>query len=130
MKLLAILSTLFASFIFTVQCSNNSIKEFSNKKIIIGSKETVKVKELDLIITNNGCGRKWIMNEKNKGGSEVPYCELVIKYKDSTILAGNNFDAIQIGDAEITIDRMNPWGVLEDSVPPGACRLWVKKLTD
>ena len=82
----------------------------------------MKIKELDLSITNNGCGRQW------ESGSEIPYCELIIKCKDSTIYAGSNFKPVYIGNIEIKLDRINPWGREEDSVPPGGCRVWVRKL--
>lgn len=96
--------------------------EFTDQRLVIANKETVRIKELDLSITNNGCGRQW------ESGEEKPYCELIIRRKDSTLRAGNNFKPVYIGNIEITIDRMNPWGREEDSVPPGGCRVWVRKL--
>ncbi len=107
-------------FFITAGCSSQP-KEFTDKKLVIASKQTEKIKELDLSITNNGCGRQW------ESGVEKPYCELIIKRKDSTIHAGRDFKTVYISNIEITIDRMNPSGREEDSVPPGGCRVWVRK---
>ncbi len=110
-----------ACFFITAGCSSQP-KKFTDKKVVVASKETVKIKELDLSITNNGCGRQW------ESGGERPYCELIIKCKDSTIYAGGNFKPVYIGNIEITLDKINPWGREEDSVPPGGCRVWIRKL--
>ena len=107
-------------------CSNPS-KPFIEKKLVIASKETVKIPELDLSITNDGCGRKWVV-KGDKPGYEIPYCGLLIKQKDSAIHGGSDFTPIYIGNVEITIEKMNPWGAEEDSVPPGGCRVLVRKL--
>jgi len=122
MKSAVYILAIAACFFLSTGCSSQPPKEFKERKLVIASKETVRVKELDLSITNNGCGRKWTNTE------ERPYCDLVIKYKDSTISAGHDFTPVRIGNIEIDIDRMNPWGREEDSVPPGGCRLWVRKL--
>lgn len=103
-------------------CNSQLQKEFTERKLVIDSKQTVTVKELSLSITNNGCGREWV------AGAERPYCELVIRHKDSIIHAGGDFKPIYIANIEIKIDKMNPWGREEDSVPPGGCRLLVRKL--
>jgi hypothetical protein len=126
MKPLIIIIAVTACFIMAGGC-NSQPKEFTKKKLVIASKETLKVKQLDLSITNNGCGRKWIV-EGDKPGYETPYCDLVIKNKDSIIHAGSNFDPVYIGNIEITLDKINPWGREEDSVPPGGCRIWVRKV--
>ena len=115
-----------ACFLLIAGCSSQP-KPFTEKKIVIASKETVKVPELNLSITNNGCGRKWI-SEDDKPSFERPYCDLLIKRKDSTISAGGDFKPVFIGNIEITLDRINPWGREEDSVPPGGCRVWIRKL--
>lgn len=115
-----------ACFFTVAGCSSQAQKEFTEKKLVIASKQTAEVKELDLSITNNGCGRKWI-SEGDKPSFEQPYCDLVIKRKDSTIYAGGDFKPVYIGNIEITLDRINPWGVVEDSVPPGGCRVWIRK---
>lgn len=116
-----------ATCFFATGCSNQP-KQFTERKLVIASKQTVKLKELDLSITNNGCGRKWV-SEEGKPGCEIPYCDLVIKHKQSTITAGGDFKPIYIGEIEIMLDKMNPWGRVEDSVPPGGCRVWVRRLT-
>lgn len=97
---------------------------FTERRVVIASKETVRIPEIQLSITNNGCGRKWV------GDEERPYCELIIKHKNKTVTAGGNFSPVYIGNIRVTIDRMNPWGVMEDSVPPGGCRVVVTKLPD
>jgi hypothetical protein len=119
-SLLSILS-IAACFFIAAGCSSQP-KEFTDKKLMIDSKQTVQINDLDLSITNNGCGRKWV------GGAEQPYCDILIKWKDSTITAGADFRPVYIGNIEITIDKMNPWGREEDSLPAGGCRVWVRKL--
>jgi predicted membrane protein len=99
-------------------------KQFTERRLVIASKETVSVNELNLSITNNGCGRQW------EGNAERPYCGLVIKRKDSTIMAGNDFNPVYIGNIKIQLDKMNPWGREEDSVPPGGCRVIITRLSD
>lgn len=122
MKLKAHLFIISAFFIVSAGCNSQLQKEFTERKLLIASKQTVTVKELSLSITNNGCGREWV------DGAERPYCDLEIKRKDSIIHAGADFKPIYIGNIEIRIDKMNPWGRVEDSIPPGGCRLLVRKL--
>jgi hypothetical protein len=100
---------------------------FTEKKFTIPAKKTVHISEVDLSITNNGCGRKWVTVDDHPA-SEKPYCELVIKRNGTTVNAGQDFKPVYIGNLEITIDRMNPWGREEDSIPPGGCRVWVRKV--
>ena len=102
-------------------------KPFVERKIVIGNNETVKVPELNLSITNNGCGRKWVSDD-GKPMYEKPFCGIVAKQKDSTITGGGDFKPIYVGNVEITIEKMNPWGVVEDSVPPGGCRVLIRKV--
>ena len=104
-------------------------KKFTEKRLVIASKETVRINELDMTITNNGCGRKWIV-EDGKAAGERPYCELTVKTKDSTWHFGSSFDPLYIKNLKLLIDKMNPWGREEDSVPPGGCRVIVTKLDD
>jgi hypothetical protein len=80
-----------------------------------------------MTITNNGCGRKWIV-EGDHPAFERAYCDIAINRGDKTIRAGNDSNPVYIGDVEIDIERMNPWGREEDSVPPGGCRLWVRRV--
>ncbi len=117
---------IFANFLIAIGCSNPP-KPFTERKIVIARNETVKVPELNLSITNNGCGRKWI-SEGDKPSYERPFCGLVVKLKDSTVTGGGNFKPIYIGNVQISIEKMNPWGVAEDSVPPGGCRVLVRKV--
>jgi len=116
---------IITTFLLANSCKN-SATNFADRKLIIASKETVMVKELGLTLTNYGCGRQW-QSEDGKNGIEKPYCNLEIKYKDSIINAGKDFNPIFIGDAEIKLDKINPWGVEEDSIPPGGCRILIKK---
>ena len=115
-----------ACFFIAAGCSSQS-KPFTERKIVIASQQTVKVPELNLSITNNGCGRKWL-SEKDKPSYERPYCDLIIKQKDSTVTGWGDFKPIYIGNVEISIEKMNLWGVFEDSVPPGGCRVLVRKI--
>ncbi len=122
MKLSIKIFAVIACSIIVTGCSSQT-KEFTEKKLVIASKETAKIRELDLSITNNGCGRMW------ESGGERPYCDLVIKHNDSTIHAGSDFKPIRIGNIEITVDKMNPWSRKEDSIPPGGCLVTITRLT-
>ncbi len=101
-------------------------KKFTEKRLVIANKQTVSIKELDMTITNNGCGRKWVV-EDGKAAAERPYCDLVVKTKDSTWHFGDSFDPLYIKNLKLLVDKMNPWGREEDSVPPGGCRVIVTK---
>jgi hypothetical protein len=63
-------------------------------------------------------------------GSERPYCDLTVKMKDSIYRFGDSFDPLYIKNLKLVIDKMNPWGREEDSVPPGGCRVTVTRLDD
>ena len=115
------------AFLFALLACGNSPALFTEKRLVIASKETVRIPELNLSITNNGCGRKWV-SEEGQPAYERPFCGLVIKQGDSTLTAGQNFNPVLIGNARIQLDKINPWGVVEDSVPPGGCRVIVTKL--
>lgn len=117
----------FAAFLFLIIGCSNPSKPFTERRIVIASKQTIKVPELNLLITNNGCGRKWI-SDGDKPAYETPFCGLDIKRDDITLHGGGDFKPIYIGNAEITIDKMNPWGAAEDSVPPGGCRVLVRQV--
>ena len=121
---------IFAAIIvclFCIGCRNSTPKQFTERKLVIKNKETVRIAEIELQITNNGCGRKWV-SEGDQPSFEKPYCDIVIKRRDSVIHAGSGFDPVYIGNISITIDRMNPWGREEDSIPPCGCRLWVRRV--
>ena len=126
MKLIVSIFAIVTCFFVDAGCSSQP-KRFTEKKLVISSKETVKIPELNLSITNDGCGRKWVV-EGDKPGYEIPYCGLLIKQKDSAIQGGGDFMPIYIGNVEITIEKMNPWGAEDDSVPPGGCRVLARKL--
>src|SRR6188474_3455171 len=80
---------------------------FTEKRLIIASGETVRINELKIAITNKGCGRKWIM-EDGKPAHEEPYCDLEVKYRDSTQHFTTGRGPFYVGAAEIRIDKMNP----------------------
>ncbi len=101
-------------------------KKFTEKRLVIGSKQSATIGELDMKITNGGCGRKWMTDN----GGERPYCDLIVKFKDSTYRFGDSFEPLYIRNIKLVIDKMNPWGREEDSVPPGGCRIIVTKLDD
>jgi hypothetical protein len=94
----------------------------------------VNINELNMSITNGGCGRKWIMEKGKEGedieGYERAYCDVMVKTKDSTWRFGSSFKPLYIKNLKLVIDRMNPWGSWEDSVPPGGCRIIVTRLDD
>ncbi|HEV7783314.1 MAG TPA: hypothetical protein VGO58_18690 [Chitinophagaceae bacterium] len=115
----------FIAVIITAGCSSPS-KPFTEKRYTLASKETLKIGELNMTIINNGCGRKWIV-EGEHPAFERAYCDIVINRGDTTMHAGNDSDPVYIGDIEIDIERMNPWGSWEDSIPPGGCRLRIKR---
>lgn len=102
---------------------------FTEKRLIIASGETVRIDELKISITNKGCGRKW-MSEKDKPSYEVPYCELEVKYRDSLLHFSGGWGPFFAGAAEIRIDKMNPWGREEDSIPAYGCRVIINKAQD
>ena len=100
-------------------------QRFSEKRIVIAAKQTVHVGEIGMTIINGGCGRKWM-----NGGEERPYCELTVKIKDSIYHFGQSFDPLYIRNYKLEIEKMNPWGREEDSVPPGGCRIHIVRLDD
>ena len=107
----------------------NAPAGFTERRVIIGSGETVRIDELKIAITNKGCGRKWV-SEDRKPTYEAPYCDLEVKYRDSTLHFSSGLGPFYAGAAEIRIDKMNPWGREEDSIPPGGCRIIVNKVQD
>ncbi len=107
--------------------SCSSTKEFTDREIIVESKETVVIKELDLKITNKGCGRQWESKE-GKEPYETAYCELVYQLKDSVKYAGDSYKPVYFGDIEIKLTGMNPWSAAEKGIPGGGCRLSIKRI--
>jgi hypothetical protein len=119
---------LVAILLLAISACEGPPARFTEKRMVIASKETVKLAEIGLSITNNGCGREWI-SEKGKPAYERAFCGLVVKYKDSTAQSRDGYP-IYIKDIKVLIDKMNPWGVVEDSVPPGGCRVIITRLSD
>lgn len=121
------IATILAAVIYFVVITGcgNSAKRYEERELVIAKKQTVEVEEFDLYITNNGCGSRW--RTESDPPAEIPYCNIEIRYKDSTVYI-DGFKPLYIDDIEIAIDRMNPWNRVEDSIPPGGCRLWIKKV--
>jgi len=115
-------TTVLSSFLLVMQ-SCSSQKDFNDTLVIVKKGETVKIKGLDLKITNSGCGRQW--KSSNGGESyEVPYCELKYVLGDSTKYGD---DPVYFDNIEIKVDQMNVWNKEEEGLPGGACRISVKK---
>lgn len=104
-------------------------EKFTEKRLIIASNQTEKINELNMSITNAGCGRKWI-SEDDKPAYERAYCDLTVKLKDSIYHFGDSFSPLYIKNLKLVVDKMNPWGREEDSIPPGGCRITVTRLED
>ena len=121
MKSNILLFGIIVFFFAAINCGSQQ-EEFADRKFIIASKKTIKIKELDLSITNDGCGREWV------GEMEKPYCDLKIKFKDSIFSGGRSFKPIRFRNIEIEVDQMNPWGKEEDSIPPGGCSVWIRQI--
>ena len=115
-------------FLVVVGCMNPPEK-FTEKRLVIASNQTVKIDVLDMSITNDGCGRKWL-SEDDKPAFERPFCDVEVKMKDSTWHFGDTFAPLYIKNLKLVIDKMNPWGREEDSVPPGGCRIIITRLDD
>lgn len=103
-------------------------KKFTEKRLVIPGMQTVRVEELDISITNGGCGKEWITDSDPP--YEKPYCNLVVKTKDSTWHFGSSFDPLYIKNLKLVIDKINDRTSNEDSVPPGGCRIIITKLDD
>lgn len=101
-------------------------KKFTEKKFLLTAKETVHINELGITITNPGCGRQWI-SEKDKPAFERAYCDITVKTNDTTWYLK---DSLFIKNIRLVLDRINPWGSMEDSIPPYGCRIIVTNLGD
>lgn len=115
-------------YLLAIGCMSRPEK-FTEKKLIVASKQTVVIKELSMSITNAGCGRKWIW-EDDKPAYEKAYCDITVKLKDSTYRFGDSFSPLYIKNLKLVVEKMNPWGREEDSIPPGGCRITVTRLED
>lgn len=104
-------------------------KKFTDKRLVIAAKETVTIPELNLSITNGGCGRAWT-SENGQPAYEKVFCDISVKTKDSTYHFSRSGNELYIRNIKLQIDRMNPWGREEDSLPPGGCRILVTKMPD
>ncbi len=100
---------------------------FEDQRLIIPVNKTIRVKGADLSITNKGCGRKWMATE-GKPAYEQPYCSLELRYNGKTSLFSEGYGPFYAGEMEVRIEKMNPWGGEEDSIPPGGCRVLVRKV--
>ena len=120
-----ILSIYCAAGLLMTRCSNPP-KPFTEKRIVLANKQTIRIEELEMTITNRGCSRKWMTDN----GGEKPYCDLQVKVDDSVYQFGDSFAPLFIRNFKLEIDKMNPMGREEDSVPPGGCRVIVKRLPD
>ena len=118
--------------LLAISCMSQPEK-FTEKRIIIASKQTVKIKELDMSITNNGCYPKWTNSEDKMAATEIfpkASCDIVIKIKDSTCHYYNSSSPLYIKNIKIVVDQTNPWDRKEDSIPQGGCRIIVTRLPD
>lgn len=116
--------------LISIMCVLNSCADretFTEKSFVIRNKQTITVNQLDLSITNNGCGRHWV-NEDGKPGIERPFCEIKLKRGDKTAVMGNDFKPVYIGNLLVQLEKINPWQREEDSIPPGGCKVLVKLL--
>ena len=124
MRLLTfIIGSIFLLCITT--CSER--QSFTQETFIIRKNQTIKLGQLDLSITNNGCGRKWVSSGDGQT-EERPYCEILVKRGNKQVYIGNDFEPIYIGNLLIRLEQINPWQREEDSIPPEGCKLLVKLL--
>src|SRR5262245_3603726 len=81
-------------------------KKFTEKRLVIPDRGSVRIDELDLTITNNFCGGEWIKVEKAiegewKEGYKRLYCDLIVKTKDSTLHFGGSFGPLYIKNLKL-----------------------------
>lgn len=119
----------FLFFVLLLTACMHPPKRFTEARLVIGSKESAGISELGMTIRNEGCGRKWI-SEGDKPSFERPFCNITVKYKDSTYYFGDSFAPLYITNLKLVIDKINPWGREEDSIPAGGCRIIVTRLDD
>lgn len=100
-------------------------ENFTEQALVIGKNETVSIPQLRLSITNKGCGRR-----RMGDGIENLFCELEVKDKEQIYRFGDSFAPFYIGNIELRIDSINPGSAAGDSLPPGGCRVIVKRLPD
>lgn len=107
-------------------CMHHPGNAFTEKSYILKREENIRIPELDLQISNNGCGRQWMVDN----GGEKPFCDLELKASDTVFKFGRSFQPVYYKNLEIVVTQMNPWNIAEDSIPPGGCRIWIRKLPD
>lgn len=78
---------------------------------------------------NQGCGRQWV-STNGEPAYERAFCDITVKTKDSTYHFNPARNQFFIKNIQFDIEKMNPWGRVEDSIPPGGCRIKVSKLPD
>jgi len=115
---------LFIPVIFYSACNHHPGNSFTEKSYILKREQTIRIPELDLQISNKGCGRQWTDQ------SETPFCELELKAADTSFRFGHSFSSVYFRNLEIKVMKMNPWNREEDSIPPGGCLVMVHKLPD
>lgn len=115
---------LLIPLVYITACNQHQGIGFTEKTYILKREEIIRIPELDLQISNKGCGRQWTEN------SETPFCELELKAADTTIRFGRSFTPLYFRNLEIKVMQMNPWNREEDSIPPGGCQVWIHKLPD
>lgn len=115
---------LLTALVFFSACNQHSGSGFTEKKYILKKDETIRIPELDLQISNNGCGREWT------GDSEIPFCDLELKAADTSFRFGHSFSPVYFRNLEIKVMQMNPWNREEDSIPPGGCHIWIHQFPE
>lgn len=104
-------------------------KQFKEKTITFGANQLISIAELGLTIKNQSCGRQWI-STNGEPAYERAFCDITVKTKDSTYHFNTALDRFFIKNIQFDIEKINPWGKEEDSVPAGGCRIKVLKLPD
>ncbi len=92
--------------------------ELYNYTIILSPKQTKKVSGTDIILKLESCGRKW-----DTHGEEWPFCDLYIKDKNADLRLSGLAGPIYIKTFIIKIIAINPWGVEENGIPAGGCKV-------
>src|SRR5689334_3406589 len=98
---------------------------FTEKVYFLNHDDSIYVNDLNVSIVNKGCGRQW---RSGKGGPpfETVWCLIQVRHKNEPVQVLNSEGKIYSGEAEITVEKVNPGGAIEDSIPPGGCRIRVK----
>jgi hypothetical protein len=97
-------------------------EKFTEKRLVIARKQTVRIEELGMSITNWGCKLRDLFGKV--------YCDLIVKTKDSTWHFGQSFSPLYINNLKLVIDQTNIPESKQDSIPPGSCRIIITRLDD